>query len=167
MMSALALKQTWGRSVLALYRAVAPFRSINSYGLFAVMTKERPEIIIEGSMDGQDWRPYEFKYKPGSLTRRPKFVAPHQPRLDWQMWFAALGSYQQSPWFTAFCKRLLHGTPEVLSLLKEDPFPESPPKYLRARVYKYEFTDWSTLRQRGEWWQRGEPETYLPAVSAR
>jgi lipase maturation factor 1 len=83
------------------------------------------------------------------------------------MWFAALGTYEQNPWFASFCKRLLQGAPEVLSLLKTNPFPDEPPKYLRALVYNYEFTDWSTLRQRGEWWQRGEPAVYLPPVSAR
>jgi lipase maturation factor 1 len=167
MTSVLASKETWGRSVLALYRVVAPFRSINTYGLFAVMTKSRPEIIIEGSMDGQTWKAYEFKYKPGELKRRPKFVAPHQPRLDWQLWFAALGTREQNPWFTSFCARLLQGKPDVLSLLGTNPFPENPPKYLRALKYNYEFTDWATLRERGEWWQRGEPETYLPAVGTR
>jgi lipase maturation factor 1 len=167
MMSVVASKKTWGRSVLILYGLMQPFRSINTYGLFAVMTKSRPEIVVEGSMDSQNWKPYEFKYKPGSLNRRPAFVAPHQPRLDWQLWFAALGTYEQNPWFTSFCMRLLKGSPDVLSLLQTNPFPESPPKYLRALKYNYEFTDWTTLRKSSEWWKRGEPETYLPVVSSR
>jgi lipase maturation factor 1 len=167
MASVLTSKENWGRSILALYKAVAPFRSINSYGLFAVMTKTRPEIVIEGSSDGQIWLAYEFKYKPGALTRRPKFVAPHQPRLDWQMWFAALGNYRQNPWFASFCTRLLQGSPDVLSLLDVNPFPEKPPKYLRAVTYEYKFTDWTTLRAKGEWWRRGEAETYLPVVGAK
>jgi lipase maturation factor 1 len=167
MVSVLASKESWGRSVQALYRAVLPFRSINTYGLFAVMTKTRPEIVIEGSMDGEAWKAYEFKYKPGPLTRRPKFVAPHQPRLDWQLWFAALGTYEQHPWFTSLCTRLLQGTPSVLALLETNPFPNDPPKFLRALKYEYEFTDWKTMRERGEWWRRGEPEIYLPVVSTR
>ena len=92
---------------------------LNSYGLFAVMTTDRREIIVEGSNDGMNWLPYEFKYKPGDVNRRPAFVAPHQPRLDWQMWFAALGDYRQNPWFVNFCERLLQGSPEVLALLDE------------------------------------------------
>src|SRR5262249_52823091 len=112
-----------------------PFRSVNRYGLFAVMTTSRREIIIEGSHDGQTWQPYEFRYKPGDLKRRPGFVAPHQPRLDWQMWFAALSDYRSNPWFMNFCVRLLQGSQEVLRLLKRNPFPDKPPRYLRAVVY--------------------------------
>ena len=91
--------------------AVGPFRSINSYGLFAVMTTTRPEIVVEGSSDGVNWRAYEFRHKPGSVTRGPSWVAPFQPRLDWQMWFAALGRYEEELWFQRFCRRLLDGSP--------------------------------------------------------
>jgi len=161
----LAQKRTWPDTVLKVYASVAPFRSINSYGLFAVMTKSRPEIIVEGSNDGQQWLPYEFKYKPGDLKRAPKWVAPHQPRLDWQMWFAALGDYQQNPWFLNFCLRLLQGTPEVLNLLEKNPFPDKPPKYIRAVTYDYEFTNRKTLAQTGEWWRRKFKEEYLPPIS--
>jgi hypothetical protein len=167
MVSIFTGKQNWGRSVLALYRAVEPFRSINSYGLFAVMTKTRPEIIVEGSYDGENWRAYEFKYKPGDLARRPGFVAPHQPRLDWQMWFAALSKYEQNPWFLNFCTRVAQGQPEILELLKTNPFPEKPPKFIRATRYNYEFTDWKTLRETGQWWRRDKPEIYLPVVGAK
>src|SRR4029077_11239076 len=76
----------------------APFHLASRYGLFAVMTTTRPEIIIEGSRDGKTWLPYEFKYKPGDLQRAPRYCAPHQPRLDWQMWFAAMGPPEESPW---------------------------------------------------------------------
>ncbi len=153
--------------VLALYRWVEPFRSFNNYGLFAVMTTSRPEIIVEGSNDGIHWQPYEFKYKPGDLNRRPGFVAPHQPRLDWQLWFAALSNYRQNPWFENFCIRLLQGSPEVLALLRHNPFPESPPRYIRARVYDYHFTDFETRRQTGAWWRRDTEGIYLPPVSLR
>src|SRR5262249_18010940 len=98
-------------------RFVSPFRSINAYGLLAVMTTIRNEIVVEGSDDGVTWRAYEFKDKPGDVRRRPPWVAPHQPRLDWQMWFAALGPYEESPWFKQFCARLLDGSPSVQHLL--------------------------------------------------
>ncbi len=153
--------------VAALERWIAPFRSLNSYGLFAVMTPSRPEIVIEGSHDGVKWLPYEFKYKPGDLKRRPAFVAPHQPRLDWQMWFAALGRRQDNPWFGKFCLRLLQGSPEVLALLEKNPFPQQPPRYLRATVYYYQFTDFAERRRTGNWWQRALPREYLPVVSVR
>ena len=151
--------------IAAVYQWVAPFRSLNSYGLFAVMTPSRPEIIVEGSNDGVAWLPYEFKYKPGDLKRPPAFVAPHQPRLDWQMWFAALGRWQDNPWFGNFCLRLLQGSPEVLALVEKDPFPEKPPRYIRATLYDYRFTDFAERRRTGQWWRRENPREYLPVVS--
>ena len=158
------IRAEWPRPLSGVYRWLAPFRSVNSYGLFAVMTTSRPEIIVEGSDDGVTWRAYEFKYKAGSLRQRPKFVEPHQPRLDWQMWFAALGSYQRNPWFVNFCARLLQGSPEVLALLRSNPFPEHPPKYIRAELYEYHFTDRETRRKTGEWWRREWKREYLPAA---
>ncbi len=151
--------------LLAVYAWLEPFRSFNSYGLFAVMTTSRPEIIIEGSDDGVTWRAYEFKYKPGDVKRRPGFVEPHQPRLDWQMWFAALGTYRQNPWLVNFCVRLLQGSPPVLALLERNPFPNAPPRYIRAVVYDYRFTDFATRRKTGAWWRRQEEGEYLPAFS--
>ena len=153
------------RLLLAVYGWLEPFRSFNSYGLFAVITTSRPEIVIQGSRDGRTWQAYEFKYKPGDLRRRPGFVAPHQPRLDWQMWFAALGSYRQNPWLLSFCLSLLRGSPEVLGLLERNPFPNTPPRYVRAVMYDYRFTDFRTRRQTGAWWRRQETAQYLPAVS--
>ena len=144
-----------------------PFSSVNSYGLFAVMTTTRQEIIIEGSNDGQNWLPYEFKYKAGDVTRRPQFVAPHQPRLDWQMWFAALRDYRENPWFVNFCVRLLQGSPEVLGLLQRNPFPDAPPRYIRAEVYEYHFTTWQERRATGAWWRREFKGEYLPVISVR
>jgi hypothetical protein len=144
---------------------LAPFRTINSYGLFAVMTTKREEIIVEGSNDGTDWRAYEFSYKPGDVNRRPGFVAPFQPRLDWQMWFAALGSYQQNQWFQNFCLRLLQGSPDVLGLLKRNPFPEKPPRFIRARLYEYRFTTADERRATGAWWKRELVGEYLPTIS--
>jgi lipase maturation factor 1 len=155
------------RQLLAIEQQLAPLRSFNGYGLFQVMTASRPEIIVEGSNDGVHWQAYEFKYKPGDLKRRPAFVEPHQPRLDWQMWFAALGNYQQNPWFLNFCLRLLQGSPQVLALMKINPFPDAPPKYIRAVLYEYHFTDRSARRTTGEWWRREAVGDYLPAISLR
>ena len=156
---------SWMSPVSSVYQWLSPFRSINSYGLFAVMTKDRPEIIVEGSDDGREWKAYEFPHKPGDLQRRPTFVAPHQPRLDWQMWFAALGNVRQNPWFVSFCVRLLQGSPEVLSLLETNPFPDHPPKYVRARVYDYHFTSKDERRRTGAWWKRELKGEYLPPIS--
>jgi hypothetical protein len=156
---------SWASPGQAVYRWLAPFRSVNSYGLFAVMTTERPEIIVEGSNDGRGWQAYEFPYKPGDPKRRPAFVAPHQPRLDWQMWFAALGDARQNPWFVNFCMRLLQGSPDVLALLEKNPFPDQPPKYLRARVYNYQFTSPRERKRTGAWWTRELKGEYLPSIS--
>jgi len=145
-------------------RATAPFQVVNSYGLFAVMTTMRPEIVVEGSSDAENWKAYEFKYKPGALNRRPGWVAPYQPRLDWQMWFAALSNYQQNLWFVGFALRLLQASPPVLELLENNPFPEHPPRYIRATVYEYTLTDWETRRKTGAWWKREPLGTYLPTV---
>ncbi len=147
----------------AILHAIAPLRIVNSYGLFAVMTTERPEIVVEGSSDGVAWSAYAFKYKPGDVRRAPPVVAPHQPRLDWQMWFAALGNYQQNRWFVNFVVRLLQGEPTVTRLLAYNPFPKAPPKYIRARVYLYHFTTWGSR----DWWWREERGMYLPAVSLK
>jgi hypothetical protein len=155
----------WPRPLLAVHGWLEPFRSFNSYGLFAVMTPARPEIIIEGSNDGVTWLAYEFKYKPGDVNRRPGFVEPHQPRLDWQMWFAALGTYRHNPWLVNFCVRLLQGSSPVLGLLERNPFPNAPPRYIRAVVYDYRFTDLATRRKTGAWWRHQEKGAYLPAFS--
>jgi len=127
-----------------------------------VMTTQRPEIVIEGSLDGVTWRPYEFRYKPGDPARRPKFVEPHQPRLDWQMWFAALGGYEQNPWVRAFLERLLEGSPAVLGLLATNPFPNGPPRYVRAVLYDYRFTDFGERQATGAWWKRRELGLFCP-----
>ncbi|HEY7515086.1 MAG TPA: lipase maturation factor family protein, partial [Vicinamibacteria bacterium] len=127
--SSLGLRVPWPAPVLVLEEALAPFRSVNAYGLFAVMTTSRPAILVEGSRDGLEWRAYPFRFKPDDLDRPPGFVAPHQPRLDWQMWFAALGDCEANPWFLRFLDRLREGSPPVLGLLAGNPFPEGPPRY--------------------------------------
>lgn len=131
-----------------------------SYGLFAVMTTERDEIILEGSNDGEHWTAYEFRYKPGSLRRGPPWVAPHQPRLDWQMWFAALGTARDNPWFANLVVRLLQGSPDVLALLEKNPFPAGPPRYIRAGIYEYKFSP-------AKWWMRERKGEYFPPVGRK
>jgi hypothetical protein len=146
---------------------ISPLRLVNSYGLFAVMTTTRPEIVVEGSNDGTNWQDYEFRYKPGDVRRAPPWVAPYQPRLDWQMWFAALGNADENRWFYNFAARLMQGSAPVLGLLARNPFPAGPPRYIRAVVYDYRFTDFAERRRSGAWWQREEKGTYLPAISLR
>lgn len=157
---------TLPRPVVAAVRRLGALRSFNGYGLFMVMTTERPEILVEGSRDGIDWRPYEFRWKPGDPARRPRFVAPHQPRLDWQMWFAALGGYEDNRWVESFLGRLLEGSPAVLGLLASNPFPEGPPRFVRATVYDYRFTDSTERRRTGAWWKRRELGPYSPVFEA-
>jgi hypothetical protein len=143
-----------------LLRAVAPLRSVNGYGLFRVMTTERPEIVIEGSRDGVAWREYAFRWKPGDVTRRPRFVAPHQPRLDWQMWFAALDPDGARDWLVPLLDRLLEGSPAVLALLGPSPFPgapgapAAPPRYVRLAYWRYRFTTPEERARTGAWWHR-------------
>jgi len=147
-----------------LYSVVEPFRLVNGYGLFAVMTTTRPELVLEGSADGITWLPYEFKYKPDRVDGRLSWVAPHQPRLDWQMWFAALGSYEQDPWVEAFCRRVLEGSPPVLELLASNPFAAKPPAVLRVMRYDYRFTDRETRRRTGAIWARTPAGPYSPVI---
>jgi predicted DCC family thiol-disulfide oxidoreductase YuxK len=144
-----------------------PVHVVNGYGLFAVMTTSRPEIIIEGSDDTRTWLAYEFNFKPGDPRRAPSWVAPFQPRLDWQMWFAALGSPSDAPWFPHLMLRLLQGEPSVLALFAHNPFPQKPPQYLRAEIYDYQFSNWSERRSRGEWWRRRLVGSYFPAVALK
>src|SRR5262245_22390969 len=146
---------------------VAPFRSVNGYGLFAVMTTTRPEIVVEGSEDGANWLEYEFRYKAGDVHRRPPWIAPFQPRLDWQMWFAALGQFTDEQWFQRFCVRLLEGDAEVSGLLERDPFYGRKPKYLRATLYRYRFSDAATRQRDGSWWTREKIGEYSPVLSLR
>ena len=165
------MQQMLGRDVVPalarpLLRTLAPFRSVNGYGLFARMTTVRNEIVIEGSDDGTTWLPYELPWKPGDVVRRPTFVAPHQPRLDWQMWFAALTPYRANPdqWFARLLARLLEGEPTALALFAANPFPDHPPALVRAGVWEYHFTapgDGSDA-----WWRREWRGVYAPTVGA-
>jgi hypothetical protein len=155
------------RSIASLFAPLAPFYLTGTYGLFAVMTTTRPEIVIEGSDDTMIWREYEFRYKPGDLRRPPGIVAPYQPRLDWQMWFAALGNYRANRWFVNLAVRLLQGSPAVLKLLNRSPFPSHPPRYIRAELYNYRFTSLAEKKATGNWWAREYVGHYLPAIALR
>jgi hypothetical protein len=150
--------------LVAVYRLAAPLRSTNGYGLFAVMTTSRPEIVIEASADGETWKPYAFRDKPDDPTKRPGFVAPHQPRLDWQLWFAALGSYRENEWVMALLERLLEADPDVLRLFAASPFGAAPPRAVRALLYDYRFTTPEERTRTGAWWTRELRGLYAPAV---
>ena len=150
-----------------ILQSISPFRSLNNYGLFAIMTTRRPEIIIEGSNDQEHWIPYEFKWKPGQLHRAPGWVAPHQPRLDWQMWFAALGTYRENPWLIRLLVKLLQGSEPVLNLLAVNPFSKGPPQYIRATLFDYQFTDFKSRKETGQWWQRQKLGLYCPILSKK
>jgi predicted DCC family thiol-disulfide oxidoreductase YuxK len=149
----------------AVERLVGPFQIANTYGLFAVMTTERIEIQIQGSDDGLSWKDYVLPYKPGPLGRRPAWVAPYQPRLDWQMWFAALGNWRENPWFVSLMKRILDGRKPVLALFAQNPFPRAPPRYVRALAFEYRFTTPAERRATGNWWKRTPRGEYLQPIS--
>jgi predicted DCC family thiol-disulfide oxidoreductase YuxK len=140
---------------------------VNAYGLFRVMTTTRPEIIIEGSADGTHWLPYEFYWKPGDVMRPPAFTTPHMPRLDWQMWFAALEleeSHGESVpfWLPRLLFNLQQNNPDVLALLSKNPFPATPPEYMRVRVFLYSFTSAAEHEKTGAWWTHPpDPELSL------
>ena len=165
LVSSVGLSGRWPEPFATLDRAVQPLLSLNGYGLFRVMTTTRHEISIEGSDDGEHWREYEFRWKPGDLNERPHLVAPHQPRLDWQMWFAALSDVQYNPWFVNLLVRLLEGSPEVIGLLRNDPFPGHPPHYIRAVVYDYHFTRYGDGHS--GWWKREPLGLYCPSITLK
>jgi len=149
----------------AILDGVRPFRSASSYGLFATMTTDRREIAIEGSDDGRAWKAYRFRWKPDEVDRRPGFATPHMPRLDWQMWFAALGDCRRNQWFLLLSQRLLEGKRPVAALFAFDPFPDHPPRYLRSPLYRYRFSDLAGLRKGGAYFTRAPLGEFCPAVT--
>jgi lipase maturation factor 1 len=155
----------WMDPLRAAYDHVHPFRILNSYGLFSTITKTRREIIVQGTEDGFTWHAYGFRFKPGDVMRPPPVVAPHMPRLDWQMWFAALGSPAMNPWFASFCERLLLAEPGVLALLEHDPFDGRRPRFVRAYVDGYRFTSAAQRAETGAWWTAEPLGIYLPEVA--
>ena len=138
-----------------------PFRLTSNYHVFPTMKTERIEIIVEGSRDGETWRSYEFKYKPGDPGRRPEVVVPHQPRLDWMMWFVPMGP-PFLPLFESLAQRLLENSPPVMALLDSNPFPDEPPRYLRTSQYRYRFTSPEARRATGQWWEREYLGPFFP-----
>jgi hypothetical protein len=155
---------TFGSRVPRGLGPIYSFSTFNNYGLFSVMTTERPEINIEGTLDGENWKPYVFRHKPGPLDRAPVWTAPHQPRLDWQMWFAALGDYRRNTWLANLMTRLLQGEPSVLELMGDNPFQDEPPKQVRAVIYRYELTNRDERSGTAKWWKRRDRMLYAPIL---
>ena len=148
------------------------YHFVNTYGAFGSITRERYEIVIEGTDaevpdEEAAWRAYEFKGKPGDPKRRPPHIAPYHLRLDWLMWFAAMSSPLEHAWFIPFIGKLLEGDPATLKLLRRNPFPEHPPRYIRALYYRYRFTTPRERRATGAWWERTLVGEYLPAASLK
>ena len=143
---------------------------VGSYGAFGTITRTRYEIIVEGTDSASltshtQWKEYQFKGKPGDPRYSPPQIAPYHLRLDWLMWFAAMGDYRQYPWFVHFLWQLLEGDRPTLGLLRVNPFPEKPPHYIRALLYEYRFTTPKEHRQNGAWWTRTAVGEYFPPVS--
>ncbi|MDT0444659.1 lipase maturation factor family protein [Streptomyces johnsoniae] len=148
-------------------RAYNSLHLVNTYGAFGSITRERHEIVLEGTAEpepGRDtqWREYAFHGKPGDVRRLPRQFAPFHLRLDWQMWFAALNPHVPAPWLRTLITRLLDADPATLRLLRTNPFPDAPPRHIRARVYRYRFTTPRERRDTGTWWHRTPVGEHLP-----
>jgi hypothetical protein len=154
---------SWPPWIAAVLGFLYPFRLVNNYGLFSVMTVERPELIIETSENGSDWTQWEFKAKPGNVNCPPRFVAPHQPRLDWQMWFAAMGFYHNHTWVRRLMLTLAERNPEITKLLQTNPFGKDV-RYIRCVVYDYRFTNRAERAATGAWWRRERRGLYAPEI---
>ena len=147
-----------------------PLHLVNTYGAFGSITRVRHEVVVEGTYDAApsestDWREYEFKGKPGDPMRRPPQIAPYHLRLDWQMWFAAMETYSDEPWFVNFIAKLLKGDRAVEGLLRTNPFGPAPPHYIRASLYEYRFTTPAEHNATGAWWNRQRLGVWFPPVS--
>ena len=144
--------------------ALEPFRIANHYGLFGIMTRGRYEIEFQGSADGKTWVPYPFRYKPQELNKPPGIYAPYQPRFDWNLWFASLGTWQEYPIVPRTEVRLLSNDGDVLNLFANNPFPHDPPREVRAVLWQYWFTSISEKRTQGLWWRRQFLGLYAPTL---
>jgi hypothetical protein len=142
-----------------------PFRIANQYGLFAVMTNGRYEIEFQGSNDGQNWTAYPFRNKPQALNEAPRIYAPYQPRFDWNLWFASLGDWRQDQIVPLTEQRLLENDNDVLALFKDNPFPQAPPRFVRAVLWQYWFTSREEKRATGNWWRRQYLGLYAPQLT--
>jgi hypothetical protein len=146
-----------------------PLQIVNTYGAFGSVTKDRYEIVIEGTSDetlagSTRWKEYEFKGKPGDVAYRPPLVAPYHMRLDWLMWFAAMSNASDYPWFPELMEKLLEGDGAALGLLRANPFTDRPPRWIRAQLYLYKFTTPDEHRRTGAWWTRTLAGPYFPEV---
>ncbi len=157
--------------MLAAYRlpnlpvvALEPFRIANRYGLFAVMTRGRYEIEFQGSDDGQNWKSYHFRYKPQELNEPPRIYAPYQPRFDWNLWFASLSSWRESPIVPNTAVRLLSNDKDVLQLFADNPFPDLPPRQIRTVLWQYWFTSMQEKHETGMWWKQQSLGRYMPTI---
>jgi len=151
-------------------RSFDPIHLVNTYGAFGSITTERYEIIVLGTDDDPaasdaDWREYEFEGKPTDPERRPPQWAPYHLRLDWQLWFAAMGTARRNPWFVHLLGKLLAGDEATLGLLRDNPFPDDPPEHVRALLYRYRFTTPEERAETGRWWHRERVRTYYGPVS--
>ncbi|MGA8620199.1 MAG: lipase maturation factor family protein, partial [Candidatus Sulfotelmatobacter sp.] len=144
--------------------ALEPFRIANRYGLFGIMTRGRYEIEFQGSADGKTWVEYPFRYKPQGPSKPPGIYAPYQPRFDWNLWFASLGSWQDYPIVPRTEVRLLSNDNDVLSLFRSNPFPQAPPREVRAVIWQYWFTTMAEKRVTGLWWRRQFLGLYAPTI---
>lgn len=149
-----------------------PFHIVGTYGAFGSVTKERDEVVVEGTDEialtpRTRWREYEFKAKPGDVMRRPPQIAPYHLRLDWLMWFAAMSSATYQEWFFPFLQKLLEADHATLALIRHDPFDGKRPRYVRARLYRYRFTTAAERRETGAWWHRELLGDYVRPVSLR
>ncbi len=165
----LQLMQLWhhffpNRLFHRLFLCIMPWHIVNRYGIFAVMTTKRYEIVVEGSHDGHIWQEYAFRHKPSEIDKSPRRISPYQPRLDWQAWFLPFTNFSEEAWFHYFLGHLLAGTPDVLALLRYNPFSDNPPRYIRARVYDYQFSSWEEKQQSGVWWKRICIGNYSPIL---
>jgi len=154
----------WPDWLRRIFDFLHSFRLVNSYGLFSVMTVERPELIIETSENGADWTEWDFKWKPGNVKVPPRFIAPHQPRLDWQMWFAAMGFYQNHLWVRRLMFALAARNPEITGLLRSNPFGKDVSR-IRCVLFDYRFTSRAERARTGAWWRRERRGLYCPEIS--
>ncbi len=163
------------RNLLSRHQAMNasfdPFRLVNTYGAFGSVSRHRDEVIVEGTSGeigfDAEWREYEFQGKPGAVRRMPPQFAPYHLRLDWLMWFLPLSPIYGERWFVPFLGKLLEGDRVTLALLRVNPFPDVPPTYIRARLFRYRFTTWRELRETGAWWSRQLIGDYVPAIRLR
>jgi uncharacterized membrane protein YhdT len=156
----------------AMNASFDPFRLVNTYGAFGSVSRIRDEVIVEGAVDAEpspdtEWREYGFRGKPGAVGRLPPQIAPYHLRLDWLMWFLPLSPRYGERWFVPFLTRLLEGDRPTLALLRSNPFPDQPPAWIRARLFRYRFSSLSERRASGAWWVRAPIGEFVPPLRLR